>query len=98
MSENIVMEKSKFKKFINNMQRIDLKRMPKDKSTFPLCFAIFYKNKYILNFEYRSEFLEFYVIGLRENDKNRYFKTTKEMEGYDDILAEIETKIKRGIK
>ena len=98
MSRDIFIEESKFKKFINNVQRIDLKRLPKDKSTFPLGFVVFYKNKYILNFEYRSELLEFYVIGLREDSRNKYFKTTKEMEGYDDVLAEIETKMKKVIK
>ena len=49
MSKSIWMDNNKFKKFINNLSKnTDLKRVPKDKSAFPLDFKVIYKEKFIL--------------------------------------------------
>ena len=74
------------------MSRIGLKIKPKEKSTFPLDFVVYYKNGYTLNFEYLSGNLHFYLI----SDKDR--KTGKTIKDDRLILSEIKKKIKIVIK
>lgn len=94
----IWMNEFQFNKFLKSMASIGLKRKPKDKSTFPLDFVVYYKNAYILNFEYLSGKLEFYVTGKFKNDKESLFKTAEAMAKQQSILPEIKKKIKGLIK
>ncbi len=86
-SKDILLKKAQFKKFINNMSKIGLK-IEKSRSTFPLDFQVSYNDKYLLNFEYLGETLEFYIISVMTNDKGNTGK----------ILVEIERKIKKIVK
>ena len=93
MPEPIFLNKEQFYKFINSMKKLDLKRKPNDESSFPLDFIVFYKDRYILNFEYLSGSLEFYFIGKVNNGKESYFKSDKDVGGNSSLLPEIRNKI-----
>ena len=94
----MLIDYNKFKKFINNLSKIDLKKYPKDKSAFPLDFKVVYKKKFILNFEYLSENLHCDVIGLIEKNKKKFLKTTEEMQKYKPVEEEVKKRIKSIVK
>ncbi|MBI1934852.1 hypothetical protein HYS31_00275 [Candidatus Woesearchaeota archaeon] len=89
---SISVNDDQFKRFIKSMTSIGLERKPRDKSTFPLDFVAYYKDKYELNFEYLSGNLHFYLIGSKNNKTDNF--TKKEI----GILQEIKKKIKAAIK
>ena len=78
------MDDNQFKKFIKSMKEMGLKRKPKDRSTFPLDFLVFYKG-FELNFEFLTDNLTF------------YFANYKEGEAEKRILREIKKKIEAAI-
>lgn len=98
MPEPIFLKKEQFYKFINSMKKLDLKRKPNDESSFPMDFVVFYKGRYILNFEYLSDSLEFYFIGKINNGKESYFKSDKEIGENSFLLSELRKKIEEAVK
>ena len=93
-SKSIFMDDLQFKKFVNPMPGIELKRKPKDESNFPLDFCVYYKD-FTLNFEYISQpavaagSLEFYSISNKDD---------KTIKNNISTLSEIKKKIKMAIE
>ena len=66
MSITIPLTKEQLDHLILNISKINLEWIKDIRETYPLDFTLLYNQKYIVHFEYLSENLEFFTIGIIE--------------------------------